>query len=169
VAKFHLASSLHDLLELWTAPSLMGDRPMPKTDLPTSPARSDEERVALAGVARDAFHFIQEGLERASFKAHGKLPGGVRRPEQTRHISGQQLCEGLRELAIERWGPIAPAVLSSWGIHCTLDFGKIVFALIDAKVFQKQPQDRLEDFANVYDFRRTFVTDFRIALPKAIS
>lgn len=98
-------------------------------------------------------------------KAHGKL--AVRRPEQPRHISGQQLCEGLRDIAIERWGLMAPAVLASWGIHRTLDFGKIVFALIDAEVFQKQPQDRLEDFANVYDFRRTFVTDFRITLPKA--
>lgn len=140
---------------------------MPQTDLTSSIARTVEEVVATAGIGIDAYNFIHAGLERAAERVHGRHAVGIARGERTRHISGQQLCEGLRDIAIERWGLMAPAVLATWGIHSTLDFGKIVFALIDAGLFQKQPHDSLEDFTKVYDFRRAFVTDYRIALPKA--
>lgn len=140
---------------------------MPPTDLKTSIARTVEEVVQMAGVNLDAYYFIHAGLERAAEKIHGRLPAGVDRPDRTRHITGQQLCEGLREIAIERWGLMASAVLATWDIHCTLDFGRVVFALIDAGLFQKQPHDTLDDFANVYDFRRALVTDYRIKLPRS--
>jgi uncharacterized repeat protein (TIGR04138 family) len=142
---------------------------MPKTNLPASIARTDEEVVVSAGIPIEAYYFLQAGLQRAATKVHGELVGGVDRPDQTRHISGQQLCEGLREIAIERWGLMAPAVLGAWGIHRTRDFGDIVFALIEAQRFQKQPHDRVEDFENVYDFRRAFVTDYRVVLPRVIA
>jgi uncharacterized repeat protein (TIGR04138 family) len=141
---------------------------MPPTDLSSSITRAIEDVVASVGVySLDAYYFIQEGLQRAAERAHGPHPAAIA-PERNRHISGQQLCEGLREIAIERWGLMAQAVLATWGIHSTLDFGKIVFALIDAGLFQKQPNDVIDDFADVYDFRKSFITDYRIPLEKNV-
>jgi uncharacterized repeat protein (TIGR04138 family) len=80
------------------------------------------------------------------------------------HVGGEELCHGLRELACERWGLMAPAVLNSWGVRSTLDFGRLVFALVESDLLQKQPEDVIEDFQNVYDFKTAFDTSFRIDL-----
>jgi uncharacterized repeat protein (TIGR04138 family) len=77
-----------------------------------------------------------------------------------RHVTGEQLCWGLRELALRRWGMLAPMVLRKWRIKSTTDFGKIVFFLVEHNELQKQPDDSLDDFDNVYDFRSAFQPDF---------
>jgi len=81
-----------------------------------------------------------------------------------RHVSGSDLCFGLRDYALSRWGLLAPAVLNSWGIRETKDFGRIVFALVDNGVLQKQPEDRIEDFDAVYSFDRAFDDAYKISL-----
>ena len=81
-----------------------------------------------------------------------------------RHVSGRDLCFGLRDYALSRWGLLAPAVLKSWGIRETRDFGRIVFALIDCGVLQKQPEDRIEDFDAVYSFDTAFDDAYKIRL-----
>ena len=106
----------------------------------------------------DALRFVQEGLSFAVQKFHGKQTD----PDTNRHISGQQLCEGLREYALARWGLMARAVLGRWGITATLDFGKIVYALIDASYMSRTEQDSIEDFRNVYDFKAAFDGSYRI-------
>ena len=73
-----------------------------------------------------------------------------------RHITGQELAVGISEYALDQFGPMAMTVLHHWGIGQTLDFGKIVFALIDVKLLSKQPEDKLEDFDKVYDFAEVF-------------
>ena len=73
-----------------------------------------------------------------------------------RHISGRDLCWGLREFARKRWGMLARMVLESWNIKSTADFGRIVFGFIDLDMMRKQPDDRVEDFEDVYDFREAF-------------
>ena len=57
--------------------------------------------------------------------------------EAEQHISGQQLCEAIREYAIEQYGFMAPLVLKRWGITSTSDFGEIVYNLINAKLMKK--------------------------------
>lgn len=81
-----------------------------------------------------------------------------------RHVSGEQLCVGLRDLARQRWGRLAAAVLRHWGIRGTLDFGRIVFALVESGRLTKQPDDQLPDFADVYDFRRVFDQQYELDL-----
>ncbi len=76
--------------------------------------------------------------------------------KKPRHITGQELAAGIRDYAIEQFGPMAQTVLKHWGIQETLDFGKIVFALIDVELLSKQPEDKLSDFDNVYDFQEAF-------------
>lgn len=105
----------------------------------------------------------------------GKLPALVKRviaklggPESfNRHVSGEDLCHGLRELALQRWGLMAATVLRAWNIHSTHDFGRLVFSLIEAGRLQKQPGDRVEEFDDVYDFRAAFDGAFQIDLRPA--
>jgi len=104
----------------------------------------------------EAFLFVQQGLTHAANKIHGEAPDDEKDRSDSRHISGQQLCEGLREYALSRWGLMARTVLARWGITATYDFGRIVFALIDAGFMQKTDHDNIDDFRNVFDFRTAF-------------
>jgi uncharacterized repeat protein (TIGR04138 family) len=100
----------------------------------------------------------------------GSLPGNMRRivedlggPEKiNRHISGEDLCWGLRDLALKRWGQMARTVLRQWSITSTVDFGKIVFLLVEHHILQKQPDDKLADFEGVYDFGNVFDRGYEI-------
>jgi uncharacterized repeat protein (TIGR04138 family) len=74
-----------------------------------------------------------------------------RLPER-RHVSGGELAIACRELALEQYGLLARTVLAHWGICATGDFGEIVYALIDAGLLVRQPEDKLEDFEGVYEF-----------------
>ncbi|MCB9849402.1 MAG: hypothetical protein H6817_01705 [Phycisphaerales bacterium] len=73
-----------------------------------------------------------------------------------RHVSGSDLCWGLRDYALQRWGRMTRSVLAGWNITETVDFGNIVFAMIEFEFMQKQPSDSLEDFRNVFDFAEAF-------------
>ncbi len=87
--------------------------------------------------------------------------------ELNRHVSGQSLCWGLRDYALRRWGHMAPAVLLHWNIRRTRDFGEIVFALVDNDYLQKQPEDRIEDFEDVFRFDDAFDTAYEIELDES--
>jgi uncharacterized repeat protein (TIGR04138 family) len=80
--------------------------------------------------------------------------------DRPRHISGQELAGGVRELALERYGPMARTVLEHWGIHATEDLGEIVFALVECGILIKQDDDRKEDFRGVFDFEEAFELEY---------
>lgn len=73
-----------------------------------------------------------------------------------RHVSGAELADAVRELALARFGPMARAVLEHWGIRSTADMGEIVFSLVDSGVLTKQPGDSREDFEGLYTFDEAF-------------
>lgn len=79
-----------------------------------------------------------------------------------RHVSGRELCWGLRDFALERWGLLARTVLESWRVTDTGDFGEIVFGFIDFDLMRKQPEDDVEDFKEVYSFQEAFEEPFYI-------
>ena len=99
----------------------------------------------------DAYSFLMAALNYTV----EKLP-------EKRHVAGKELLEGIREYTLEQFGPMARTVLSHWCIHSTLDFGHIVFALVDAGILRKQPEDKIEDFANGYDFKTAFDLGYKI-------
>lgn len=111
-----------------------------------------------------AFEFVRQGLEHTAQMVHG--PDAVApvedatessaEAEATRHVSGQQLCLGLKDYAIRKYGRLARLVLSRWSIRRTDDFGRIVFAMIDAGVMRKTDNDTLQDFSEVYEFEEVF-------------
>ncbi len=76
----------------------------------------------------------------------------IDRLAEPRHITGQELAEGCRDLALERYGPLARSVLAFWGIRSTRDLGQVVFALVDCGILVKQPNDDVGDFEDVFDF-----------------
>lgn len=79
---------------------------------------------------------------------------------EPRHITGRELAEGCRDLAIQRFGPMARTVLEHWGVHSTEDMGAIVYALIECGVLIRQDTDSREDFRDVYDFEEAFERDY---------
>lgn len=108
----------------------------------------------------EAFAFVREGLNFAVQSVHDD-PESL--PEEDRHISGQQLCLGLRDLAISRWGLLAPLVLEHWCVRRTYDFGRIVFTMIDAGLMTKTDRDSIDDFQAVFDFDEAFSRDALLA------
>lgn len=88
--------------------------------------------------------------------------GGLEK--MNRHVSGRELCWGLRDFALARWGLLARVVLESWNIRATADFGRIVFGFIDLELMQKQPDDSIQDFDDVFDFEQAFDEAYRLSL-----
>lgn len=110
------------------------------------------------GYSVEAYAFIRDGLAHTVEMIHGdELAGASFDPEdESRHVDGSQLCIGLRDFAIDRYGLLARHVLGHWGIHETADFGKIIFALVDAGLMRKTDDDTLEDFRDVFEFEEVF-------------
>ncbi|HEY8482981.1 MAG TPA: Minf_1886 family protein [Longimicrobiales bacterium] len=84
----------------------------------------------------------------------------LERLPEPRHISGRELAEGVRGLALERFGPMARTVLEYWGIRSTADLGDLVFALVDCGILIKQESDTPEDFEGVFDFEEAFERNY---------
>jgi uncharacterized repeat protein (TIGR04138 family) len=110
----------------------------------------------------EAFLFLEQGLGFSVNLVHGEKVD----PDISRHITGPQLCEGLREYALAQWGMLARVVLARWGITSTLDFGRIVFAMVDGCRMQKTDTDTIEDFRNVFDFKSAFDGSYQIGSAK---
>lgn len=115
-------------------------------------------KKSLVKIARDdgrfspsAVQFVYEGL---GYTVKNLI-------QEPSHISGQIFCEGLRRLAIEKWGRLAILVLNSWDIKTTRDFGEIVYLMIKHKWMSAQPTDTKTDFGNVYDFQTVFKAQFK--------
>ncbi|UCD28533.1 MAG: hypothetical protein JSV03_15865 [Planctomycetota bacterium] len=89
-----------------------------------------------------------------------KSMGGVE--TMNRHVTGEQLCWAIRDTALKQWGMMARSVLSRWNIASTKDIGAIIFALVDNGWLQKQPDDKQEDFDNVFSFDEAFDQHYRI-------
>jgi uncharacterized repeat protein (TIGR04138 family) len=113
----------------------------------------------------EAYQFVHEALE----YAHRELGLGYQQPLKQgeepppeAHVTGQQLCEAIRQYAWRQYGYLAKLVLNSWGIGSTGDFGEIVYNLIEIRQMKKAASDRREHFDNVYDFDDALVRQFRI-------
>ena len=105
----------------------------------------------------EAFVFLHEGLEHAVKFIHGEDETSEDDAdddldELDEHITGQELCYALCDLAKRRWGMLAKTVLKNWGITETIDFGNMVYLLIEHDLMSKTEADSIEDFVDVLDF-----------------
>lgn len=106
----------------------------------------------------DAYSFVMEALAYTQ-----------RKFKSTKHVAGEEMLDGIRELLIKKYGPMTLSVLEHWGIHNTEDFGNIVFNLVENKVLSKTEDDNIEVFRNAYDFEEVFDRSYRKQLIKRIS
>ncbi len=81
-----------------------------------------------------------------------------------RHLTGQELCEAIRQYAINQFGYMAQVVLGNWGIRATGDFGDIVYNMIEVGLMKKSPQDCRTHFDDVYDFEEVFERQFQMKM-----
>lgn len=79
---------------------------------------------------------------------------------QRRHITGAELAQASRDLALERWGVMSRMVLGHWGINSTRDIGAIVFVLVELGFLLAQPDDDITDFVDIYDFETAFEREY---------
>ena len=86
-----------------------------------------------------------------------------------KHVTGEELLEGMKELLLEKFGPLALSVLRYWGIKSTEDFGHIVFNLVANRVLSKTDEDNIESFKNGYNFDEVFIQGYRKMLAKKLS
>jgi len=99
-----------------------------------------------------AFIFLHEALDHTL-----KMVG------QKRHVTGRELLEGVRRLALEKFGMMARLLLESWGVRSTEDVGEIVFLLVESSIWGRTETDSRDDFADGYDFRQAFEDSFQIS------
>lgn len=103
---------------------------------------------------RDAYLFVREALDFTQKKLTKSERGTVR------HISGQELLDGIRDYALGQYGPMAHSLLTEWGVQRCEDFGEIVFNLVEWNILSKTEKDSREDFKGGYDFREAFIRPF---------
>ena len=103
---------------------------------------------------REAYIFLREALDHTQKTIVKENRGDLR------HVSGQELLSGIREYALNQFGPMAMTVLEEWGVRHCRDFGEIVFNMVDAGLLAKTERDSREDFREGYDFDEAFRKPF---------
>ncbi|MCI5778237.1 MAG: hypothetical protein MR051_00205 [Lentisphaeria bacterium] len=83
----------------------------------------------------EAYHFVAEAV---NFTAEQQKRRG--------HVSAAQLLDGIRKFAAEKFGAVAEAVLTEWGVKSESDAGTIVYLLIEVGLLRASEEDRPEDF-----------------------
>lgn len=99
----------------------------------------------------EAYIFVLEAL----YYAHTKF-------KVEKHVTGRQLLEGIKELGLKRFGPMTKMVFEYWGVKKTIDFGNIVFNMVNEGILSKTEEDKIEDFEDVYDFEELFVKNYKL-------
>lgn len=97
---------------------------------------------------KEAYLFILASLEYTV----DKLP-------EVRHLTGKELSLGIADYARIQYGYMARTVMEHWGMRQTIDFGEIVYALINEGLLRKSEEDDKEDFSGVFDFETEFTWD----------
>ena len=107
----------------------------------------------------DAYRFVFEALQ----YSQEQLKKAARDPEDdSAHISGPELLEGVRGLGLQKFGMLAKTVFVHWGVKSTDDFGRIVFELIECGEMRKTDRDKLTDFFDIFNFDQALVGDYKI-------
>jgi uncharacterized repeat protein (TIGR04138 family) len=108
----------------------------------------------------EAFRFLFESLDHAV-----RLAGKDAAEGPERHVTGQEVLAGMRVYASESFGPLAAHVWRSWGVNEAMDWGRIVFLLVDEGMLKRQDEDDIEDFRDGFDFDQAFEADYDPELP----
>lgn len=113
----------------------------------------------------NAYQFVFAALRHTQQRLGRGTPQGPE--DEVAHISGRELLDGIRELALEQFGLLTLHVFHHWGVNSTADFGRIVFELVERGEMRKTERDQLSDFFDVYDFEDVFDRKYRVSAKSA--
>lgn len=139
-------------------------RPQPPRQSNVDMQELDFDEVVEAIVVNDsrytseAYGLLREALDHTQQQVHKKSRGKVR------HVSGQELLDGIRGYVLDQFGPMSITVLGEWGIHSTSDIGEVVFNMVEHGLLAKTDEDSRRDFSKGYSFEDAFKNPF---LPKS--
>ena len=119
-------------------------------------AKDLRQVAAASAYPLDAFLFVQRGLDYTVRRTHGSRAERRDADRDTCHVTGQQLCDGLKAYARQEYGLLARTVLRRWRVYSCEDFGRIVFAMVDAGLMHKTDDDTMDDFVGAFNFDETF-------------
>ena len=104
--------------------------------------------------AKGAYFFIRDALDH-TLKSLDKISR-----KNKGHVSGEELLEGIRSFALDRFGPMTLTLMNHWNIRQCRDFGNIVFNLVEFGILGRTDNDSLEDFEGGYNFQEAFESPF---------
>jgi uncharacterized repeat protein (TIGR04138 family) len=91
--------------------------------------------------APQAYDFLCKALEHT-------VKALKREQAEDHHVTGPELLQGFRNLALHDFGPMAWLVMSEWGIRRSEDVGAMVYQLIAIRYFGRNETDSIEDFSD---------------------
>ena len=106
---------------------------------------------------KGAYYFVREALD------HTLKNLEKEKMKNKGHVSGRELLNGIRDYALDRFGPMTMTLMEHWNIKKCRDFGDIVFNLVDHGILGRTENDSLDDFEGGYTFKEAFEIPF---LPK---
>jgi len=108
----------------------------------------------------EAYRFLFKALEDAT-----SLAGKVDAEGLERHLTGQEVLAGIRVRGEEYYGPLCAKVWGRWGVHDSLDWGRVVFLLVQAGLLSSREEDSMDDFSEGFDFEAAFEEGYSIPIP----
>ena len=103
---------------------------------------------------KGAYFFIREALD------HTLKTLDQQKKKSKGHVSGVELLEGIRDYALDRFGPMTLTLMDHWNVKKCRDFGDIVFKLVEHGILGRTENDSLDDFEGGYDFQDAFESPF---------
>jgi len=113
----------------------------------------------------DAYIFVREALdftikELKKTSENPRLAGAGSGKAKERHVTGQQLLGGVRDYALQQFGPLVLTVLNHWNLRKGEDIGDVVYNMVSMSILNTCENDSREDFKNSYNFEETFQHPF---------
>ena len=103
---------------------------------------------------RDVYFFVREALD------HTQKMMGRSSKDEVHHITGPELLGGIRSYGLQQFGPMTMTVFEEWGVRQCLDYGEIVFNMVEHNLLAKTETDSREDFKGGYEFEEAFRRPF---------
>ena len=103
---------------------------------------------------REGYIFLRDALD-FTIKQLKKSKEDV-----SRHVTPQQLLDGVRQFALKEFGPMVMTVFAYWRIKNCGDVGEMVFNLIRIGIFGKTETDTIDQFRGYFDFEEAFVAPY---------
>lgn len=101
-----------------------------------------------------AYLFVRDGFEEITDEQEDDAES------KNKQLSAKNLSIGLKNYALDKYGPMASFILREWGINATEDFGEIVYNLIDMGLFSQSKGDKKSDFLSLFDLQKELKRPF---------